>query len=123
MKKKKCFFIFIKTNRPKGLEILAFPCNQFAAQESACEADIKKFVQEKYNVQFPFFSKIDVNGASAHPVYQFLRNSAPELKSEAGADYIPWNFAKFLVDSTGKVNYFHPHIDPSTIQKNIEEIL
>src|SRR4029079_1848621 len=84
----------------RGLAILGFPCNQFGRQESACELDIKRFTGERFGVSFPLFSKIDVNGKNAHPLYRLLKHAAPGL---LGTEFIKWNFTKFLVDRRGTV--------------------
>lgn len=82
-----------KELKDQGFNVLAFPCNQFGGQEPGTEAEIKKFV-ERYDVEFPMFSKIDVNGDDEHPVYSFMKKSFP--------GDVTWNFeSKFLVDSKG----------------------
>ena len=96
--------------RDQGLEILAFPCNQFMKQEPGTDEEIKEFAVGKYGVEFPMFSKIDVNGADAHEVYRYLRSNS-ELYDSASetAKPIPWNFAKFLLNPDGEVaGYFSP---------------
>ncbi|GAB4216632.1 MAG: glutathione peroxidase [Sandaracinaceae bacterium] len=84
----------------RGLEILGFPCNQFMGQEPGTEAEIKHFCQVKYDVTFPLFAKIDVNGPGAHPLYVHLK---AQPTSPDGPGEIGWNFAKFLVDREGRV--------------------
>lgn len=107
--------------KSKGLEILAFPCNQFGTQEPKDNAEILNFCQTNYNVSFPIFSKINVNGEDAHPIYQFLKSQCPGL---LGTEMIKWNFTKFLVNREGKVvKRFAPQDKPDTIKKNIEELL
>eukprot|EP00039_Didymoeca_costata_P020274 m.340707 g.340707 ORF g.340707 m.340707 type:complete len:125 (-) comp19477_c0_seq1:199-573(-) len=81
-----------------GLDIIAFPCNQFGYQEPGTEAEIKEFVQKEFNVQFKMMSKVDVNGYAAHPLYKFLKQ---EQHGFLG-DFIKWNFAKFLINHKGK---------------------
>jgi glutathione peroxidase len=96
--------------RERGLEVLAFPCNQFGAQEPGTEAEIKEFCSTKYDVSFPMFSKIDVNGEGRHPFYAWLttRETAPD-----GPGDIAWNFAKFVVDRDGHVvARFAPQTEP-----------
>lgn len=94
-----------------GLRILAFPCNQFGGQEPGSEADIKLFA-DGYGVEFDMFSKINVNGSSAHPLYKFLK---ARLKGTFG-NFIKWNFTKFLCDQDGTpVKRFAPTDDPLTI--------
>uniref|UniRef100_A0AC34F265 Glutathione peroxidase n=1 Tax=Panagrolaimus sp. ES5 TaxID=591445 RepID=A0AC34F265_9BILA len=104
----------------KGLEVAAFPCNQFGGQEPACEIDIKKFVNEKFSFEPDLYAKINVNGANADPLYQFLK------KEQGGTliDAIKWNFTKFLVDRQGKVvKRFAPTTEPRSIIKDIEALL
>jgi len=84
---------------PRGLEILGFPCNQFANQDPGTDEEIRNFCQFNYGVSFPIFAKIDVNGPNAAPLYQFLKNE----KSGIGGKKIKWNFTKFLVDKDGTV--------------------
>ena len=86
--------------KDRGLVVLGFPCNQFGGQEPGSEAEIKQFCTSKYGVTFPMFAKIDVNGASRHPLYAFLTAQATE--PDAAGD-IQWNFAKFLADRQGRV--------------------
>ncbi len=92
---------------------------QFGRQEPDDDATIKNFVTTKYSVTFPMFSKIEVNGANAHPVFKFLRSS-----QEAGTQDISWNFAKFLVDRDGKVvPRYGTRTKPSSIEGDIEKLL
>lgn len=86
--------------RDLGLEVLGFPCNQFGHQEPGDEAEIKNFCQTQYDVRFPMFAKIDVNGEHAHPLYQWLKSQG---KGILGSEAIKWNFTKFLVDANGQV--------------------
>lgn len=111
--------------RDRGFEILAFPCNQFMGQESGCDLDIKKFVTEKFKAEFRLFSKIVVNGQDCHPLYKYLRAGSnlydPVTKT---FQEIPWNFAKFLVDSEGKVvKMFPPSDAPEIIETDLEKLL
>ena len=104
---------------------MAFPCNQFRDQEPGPESQIKAFAREKYGAQFPLFSKIEVNGPNAHPVYQYLRRNS-ELYNEAEqvAGEIPWNFAKFLVNAEGKVvKYWGPQSDPESTLDEVRKLL
>lgn len=95
----------------RGLEVLGFPCNQFGAQEPGTEAEIQTFCTTKYDVTFPMFAKVDVNGASAHPLYAFL--TAQPTKPE-GPGNVAWNFGKFLVGKDGAVlGRFAPQEDPT----------
>lgn len=82
--------------KDKGLVILGFPCNQFAGQEPGTNEEIQAFCQLNYNVKFPVFAKIKVNGSDAHPLYVYL-------KEQAGGGAIKWNFNKFLIDKNGKI--------------------
>jgi glutathione peroxidase len=100
-----------REEKARGLEVLGFPCNQFGAQEPGTEAEIKTFCSTKYDVTFPLFAKIDVNGASAHPLYAFL---TAEATQPDGPGKVGWNFAKFLVGKDGKVlARFAPTEDPA----------
>jgi len=83
----------------RGLEILAFPCNQFARQEPGSDAEIRAFCTDTYPITFPLFAKIEVNGANAAPLYRYLRQQAPGLLGRT----IRWNFTKFLVSRRGEV--------------------
>ena len=106
--------------KDKGLVILGFPCNQFANQESGDEKSISEGCLINYGVSFPMFSKIDVNGENAHPIYKYLRN---ELNGILGNN-IKWNFTKFLIDSNGNpVKRFAPVTKPEKIDKYLESIL
>jgi len=86
--------------RDRGFEVLGFPCNQFGGQEPGSAEDIATFCSTKYDVTFPLFAKIDVNGAKAHPLYEHLKAEAP---GALGTKAIKWNFTKFLVNSRGEV--------------------
>lgn len=99
-----------KRFKPRGFEILAFPCNDFGAQEPGSEAEIKGFCQSTYDVTFPLFSKVHVKGPERAPLYEFLstQTTAPD-----GPGDIAWNFAKFLVGKEGQVlARFSPQIAP-----------
>jgi glutathione peroxidase len=86
--------------KDRGLVVLGFPCNQFGAQEPGSEAEIKQFCSTRYDVTFPMFSKLEVNGSSRHPLYAWLTTqpTAPD-----GPGDVKWNFAKFLIDREGKI--------------------
>ncbi|KAL8584628.1 glutathione peroxidase gpx1 [Nucella lapillus] len=101
----------------QGLRILAFPCNQFGSQEPGSEDEIKKFATEKYGVQFDMFSKVNVNGKEAHPLYKYLK-----LKQKGMlGDFIKWNFTKFLVDKNGQpVKRYSPNTEPFTVEKDFD---
>lgn len=101
----------------KGFTVLAFPCNQFGAQEPGSNAEILEFAKSRYNANFPMFAKIDVNGDSACDLYQWLKAEMPD---DTGKTDIPWNFTKFLVDGFGKVISRHA---PTVPLEAIGEIL
>ena len=104
----------------KGLEVLGFPCNQFGHQEPGSDEQIKSFCDLSYAVTFPLFSKIEVNGDGAHPLYRFLKNKKGGLLGDA----IKWNFTKFLVDKQGSVvERFAPTTTPEKISSDIEREL
>jgi glutathione peroxidase len=105
----------------KGLVVLGFPCNQFGAQEPASEAEIAKFCSANYDVSFPMFAKIEVNGENAHPLYRLLKHAAPGI---LGSEAIKWNFTKFLIDREGRVvKRFAPNDTPQAIAEDIEALL
>jgi glutathione peroxidase len=107
--------------KDQGFEILAFPCNQFGQQEKAENREIKKFCDLNFNISFDLFSKIEVNGDGAHPLYQHLKNAAPGI---LGSKSIKWNFTKFLVDKQGKVlKRYSPTTKPADIASDIAAIL
>lgn len=97
--------------KDRGFAVLGFPCNQFAGQEPGSEAEIASFCSTNYDVTFPLFAKIEVNGAGRHPLYAFLT----EQKAQPdGAGEIKWNFAKFVVDKQGNVAArFSPTVEPT----------
>ncbi len=104
----------------RGLEVLGFPCNQFGGQEPGSDADIKSFCDLNYAVEFPIFSKIDVNGDTAHPLYKFLKDK----KSGLLGGSIRWNFTKFLIDRQGNVvDRYAPFTPPASLQRDIEKLL
>jgi glutathione peroxidase len=105
----------------KGLVVLGFPCNQFAAQDSGSNDEIAEFCQMNYGVSFPMMSKIDVNGSDAHPLYQWLAAEAPGL---LGIKSIKWNFTKFLVGKDGSVlKRYAPTDTPESLSGDIEAAL
>jgi len=105
--------------RDAGLRILAFPCNQFGNQESGSEEQIKQFIKSK-NVEFDAFSKINVNGNDAHPLYKYLKAKQGGFMMSA----IKWNFSKFLVNKEGQpVKRYSPTTDPLDCEKDIIELL
>jgi glutathione peroxidase len=107
--------------RDQGLVVLGFPCDQFGHQEPGDEEEIKSFCSLTYDVQFPLFAKVDVNGANAHPLYKFLKH---EAKGLLGSEAIKWNFTKFLVDKDGKVvRRYAPTDTPQGIEKDVAAAL
>ena len=109
-----------QTYHSKGLEILGFPCNQFAKQDSGSNQEIQEFCQLNYGVTFNMFEKIEVNGAHAHPIYRYLKQ---EVKGLFGSE-IKWNFTKFLIDRDGNViKRYAPTVKPSKIANDIEILL
>jgi glutathione peroxidase len=110
-----------KTYGKKGLVVLGFPCNQFGAQDSGSNDEIAEFCQLNYGVSFPMMAKIDVNGANAAPLYQWLSAEAPGL---LGSKAIKWNFTKFLVGKDGAViKRYAPQDAPASMAKDIEAAL
>lgn len=128
----------------QGLEILGFPCNQFAEQEPGNNSEVKTFCQLNYGVTFPLFEKIDVRGDSAHPLFKYLSQALPfkgfDLNHPSGkilhsflseklpellsGDSIKWNFTKFLIDREGNVvGRFEPTTDPLDMIPDIEKLL
>lgn len=98
-------------HRERGLEVLGFPCNQFAGQEPGSEAEVKQFCETRYGVRFPMFAKIDVNGPGRHPLYAWL---TAEPTAPDGPGDVAWNFAKFLVGRDGRVvARFAPRTEPT----------
>lgn len=124
----KCGF----TPQYKGLEeifeeykgevlVLGFPCNQFGAQEAGDAEEIKNFCSLTYDVKFPLFEKIDVNGSKTHPLYEFLKESRPGI---LGTEAIKWNFTKFLVNRNGEVvKRYAPNDKPEDIKKELAQYL
>lgn len=109
-----------KTNKSKGLVVLGFPCNQFLGQEPGTSEEIRSFCTNKYNITFPIFEKIEVNGEKTHPLYVFLKGQQPL----EGKNDIRWNFEKFLVDKSGKVvKRYSPKTKPADIKADIEGLL
>jgi len=105
----------------RGLVVLGFPCDQFGHQEPGDEEEIKSFCSLKYDVTFPMFAKVDVNGEKAHPLYRYLKKAAPGL---LGTEAIKWNFTKFLVSPNGEtVTRFAPNDTPESLEKDVEKAL
>lgn len=110
-----------KDLKDRGLAILGFPCNQFGSQDPGSDDEIGEFCQINYGVSFPMFSKIDVNGDNAAPLYKYLKS---EGKGILGTEGIKWNFTKFLINRDGKVvKRFAPKDKPEAIRKAIEALL
>jgi glutathione peroxidase len=111
--------------KESGFEVLAFPCNQFFSQESGSPEEITAFVKENFNANFPIMEKIEVNGPDTHPLYAYLRSNSslydPKTKE---AKLIPWNFAKFFINSEGKVvQFFSPQVKVEEVLSYIEQTL
>lgn len=106
--------------KDQGLVILGFPCNQFMGQEPGSAEEIEKFCSTKYNVTFPLFEKIDVNGDDAHNLYKYLKETLPL----EGKNDIRWNFEKFLINKDGKpIKRFAPRTKPADLGAEIQELL
>ena len=105
----------------RGFEVLAFPCNQFGGQEPGDAAEIANFCTLTYDVTFPVFAKVDVNGAGADPLFERLKSDAPGV---LGSKAIKWNFTKFLIGRDGEVvDRYAPTTKPEDIRKDIEKLL
>ncbi len=105
----------------KGLVVLGFPCNQFGSQDKGSNDEIANFCQKNYGVSFTMMSKVDVNGAGAHPLYQWLTKEAPGI---LGTQSIKWNFTKFLVGPDGVVRKrYAPTDKPADLARDIEAVL
>ncbi len=129
-----------RDTRDRGLEIIGFPCNQFGGQEPGTDAEIQEFCSTQFNVTFPIFRKIEVNGPGADPLFVYLRAQAPgdfgpsagriydHIKATRpetiGTDEIKWNFTKFLADRDGTViRRYEPTITPQEIREDLEKVL
>jgi len=129
-----------RDDKDRGLEILGFPCNQFKEQEPGTDAEIQDFCKTTYDVTFPIFGKIEVNGPDAHPLYQYLRAAAPgdfgpqygdfyklisQIRPEAeGTDEVKWNFTKFLIGRDGQViKRYEPNVLPADIKADLQNYL
>lgn len=109
-----------KEYKEQGLEILGFPCNQFANQDSGTNKEISEFCLINYGVTFTMFEKIEVNGKNAHPLYKFLKENANGVLGKE----IKWNFTKFLIDRQGSVvSRYAPITKPEKLKKDIESLL
>lgn len=112
----------LQKNYPEeSFSVLAFPCNQFGAQEPGSNEEIVEFCKLNYNNTFPVFSKIEVNGGNAHPLFEFLTS---EKKGILGTGAIKWNFTKFLINKNGEpVNRYGPSTTPEKIKSDIEALI
>ena len=107
--------------KDRGLVVLGFPCDQIGHQEPGDEAEIKNFCSLNYDVSFPLFAKVDVNGRDAHPLYQWLKS---EKSGFLGTEGIKWNFTKFLIDRNGQVvKRYAPTDTPEKIEKELGAVL
>lgn len=107
--------------KDNGQEVLAFPCNQFGEQEPGDPEEIKNFCSLNYDVTFPLFSKVDVNGSKEEPLFKFLKDSLPGI---LGTKAVKWNFTKFLVDKNGRpVARFAPNDKPKSLVDEIKKVL
>ncbi len=110
-----------KKYKDKDFCILAFPCNQFGAQESGSDEEIEQFCTLNFNVSFDMFGKIEVNGQNEHQLYKYLKN---EAKGIFGSKNIKWNFTKFLIDKQGIVlKRYSPSTPPQDLEKDIQKVL
>ena len=106
-----------KSYGDKGLVVLGFPCNQFGAQDKGSNDEIASFCQRNYGVSFPMMAKVEVNGAKAHPLYQWMCEQAPGV---LGTKAIKWNFTKFLVGKDGQVlKRYAPTDKPASLEQDI----
>jgi glutathione peroxidase len=107
--------------RERGLVVVGFPCNQFGAQDPGADDEIASFCEVNYGVSFPMMAKVDVNGASAEPLFAWLKRSAPGLM---GSEAVKWNFTKFLVGRDGQViRRYAPNDEPASLRRDIEQAL
>jgi len=107
--------------RDRGLVVLGFPCNQFGEQEPGAESEIREFCSSRYDVTFPLFAKVKVNGDDAHPLYRHLKAARPGL---LGTEAIKWNFTKFLIGPDGQVlKRYSPRTRPDAIAADLSMLL
>jgi len=112
---------FHREFKDRGFAVLGFPCNQFGHQEPGNESEIKSFCSVNYNVSFPMFAKVEVNGPKTHPLFQFLKSEKPGV---LGSKSIKWNFTKFLVDQQGNVvGRYGPLSSPTRIGRRIRKLI
>ena len=108
-------------HKEKGLEILAFPCNQFGEQEKGDGEEIKNFCEKNYSITFPIFEKVEVNGNDAHPIFKFIKE---QKKGFMGTESIKWNFSKFLLSKNGEVVKRYGSLDiPENLEEDIKQLL
>ena len=108
-------------HKEKGLEILAFPCNQFGEQEKGDGEEIKNFCEKNYSITFPIFEKVEVNGNDAHPIFKFIKE---QKKGFMGTESIKWNFSKFLLNRNGEVINRYGSLDvPENLEGDIKQLL
>jgi len=129
-----------REDKDRGLRVLGFPCNQFGEQEPGSDAEIQEFCGTSYDVTFPVFGKIDVNGPGADPLYGYLRAAAPgefgpangrvfehvrKVRPEAlGTDEIKWNFTKFVIDRNGEIaGRYESNVTPEQLRPALEQLL
>ncbi|WP_334076204.1 MULTISPECIES: glutathione peroxidase [Paenibacillus] len=108
-------------HKDQGFSVLGFPCNQFAGQEPGTEEEIMNFCELNYQVTFPMFSKIEVKGEGAHPLYKYLLQNTPEPYRTGE---IEWNFVKFLIDRSGNiVRQYSARTEPEALEEDIKQLL
>ena len=108
-------------HKEQGLEILAFPCNQFGEQEKGDGEEIKNFCEKNYSITFPILEKVEVNGNDAHPIFKFIKE---QKKGFMGTESIKWNFSKFLLNKNGEVIKRYGSLDvPENLENDIKELL
>ena len=108
-------------HKEEGLEILAFPCNQFGKQEKGDGEEIKNFCEKNYSITFPIFEKVEVNGNDAHPIFKFIKE---QKKGFMGTESIKWNFSKFLLSKNGEVIKRYGSLDiPENLEEDIKQLL
>ena len=108
-------------HKEEGLEILAFPCNQFGEQEKGDGEEIKNFCEKNYSITFPIFEKVEVNGNDAHPIFKFIKE---QKKGFMGTESIKWNFSKFLLNKNGEVIKRYGSLDvPENLEEDIKQLL
>jgi glutathione peroxidase len=113
-----------RTYRGRGFEVLGFPCNQFGGQEPGSDAGIGSFCDKNYEITFPLFAKIEVNGPDAHPLFSFLKKEKPGILGVVGSGAIRWNFTKFLIGRKGNVvARYGPAKEPTALAGAIERLL